>query len=152
MVEPRKHVLHFSQKSCHCIEAIKWRSCVAILAVDLCCRRCTVSHIRLPFHFHLAHTSASYIYQKMARSKFTDDFTRLFVMPLGTCRVSLNFYLIFFSLVSLVASTFPRSFYFPFSILSFNESDLNCSQSNGTLTSNISNIDVSWIMANPTGF
>lgn len=78
-----------------------------------------VSQYKFFLHFNQSHspfTSASYINIKMKRakkklcSKFTDDFTRLFVMPLGTCRaVHFRF----------------DSFFFP------HDFNLNCSQSNG---------------------
>lgn len=69
-----------------------------------------VSQYKFFLHFNQSHspfTSASYINIKMKRakkklcSKFTDDFTRLFVMPLGTCRaVHFRFDSFFFLMIS----------------------------------------------------
>lgn len=81
----------------------------------------------LPFICRFQHVRLIYIYQKIAHSKFTDDFTRLFAMPLGTCRVSFIFDLNFYSPLTLAIVRI---------VFYLRESKLNCSQSNGTLISN----------------
>lgn len=77
---------HFYEKSFYCIEAIKRRSCVSIIAVDLFILRLLpirnfATNARSP-HI-VAHTQKT---AQMERSEFTDDFTRLLVMALGACR------------------------------------------------------------------
>lgn len=59
---------------------------LSILVVDLFGWVCFHSGFFIFTHVRLIHISKNDVLKK-----FTDDFTRLFVMPLGTCRVSFIF-------------------------------------------------------------